>query len=305
MLHEISLRLAKQIEKKRRKEKLRRDLMQVKQDLHLKSAHLETLAARLAKEKIDVKKLERLGLTAVFYTILGSREEQLVKERQEVLKAELMYRQTRHQVEYLQGEEKMLERQLQDYTGVEAEYETLLQEKERLIRDPDQPDAAVYLARAEEIAHLEAQEKEVREAVRVGTHVLDQLDEIIQVLFQAERWGTWDMLGGGVLATAVKRARIDEARGLIHQIQAGLSQFNRELQDVQREVSTQLEMSSFDTFADYLMDGLIFDWVIQSRIRESLARVRETRERIAELIAKLKSTQTEVSRRRREIIETA
>ena len=114
MLPELNARLTKVVEQKRLKVKLEQDLHAVEKEYLEKSTRLETLRTQLDKEKVDVEKLERTSLTALFYSVLGSREQQLEKERQELLSAQLLYQQTKHQVDFLERESDRLLHQLEE-----------------------------------------------------------------------------------------------------------------------------------------------------------------------------------------------
>jgi len=108
MLQELSERLSIIIEQKRLKEKLEQDFLAVETELRDQLPRLYTLSSQLEKEKIDVEKLENVSLTYLFYSVLGSREQQLEKERQELLSIQLLYRQVKNQVEYLDQEKSRL-----------------------------------------------------------------------------------------------------------------------------------------------------------------------------------------------------
>ena len=112
MLPDLSVRLSNAIEGIRRKKKLQGDVVTVERELQTASSRLASLGALLAKEEIDVQKLERTSLTALFYSVLGSREEKLEKERQELLSVQLQYQQTKHQVAYLERELAHIQAQL-------------------------------------------------------------------------------------------------------------------------------------------------------------------------------------------------
>ena len=45
-----------------------------------------------------------------------------------------------------------------------------------------------------------------------------------------------------------------------------------------------INISSFDTFADYFFDGFIFDWIVQSKINDSLDRVINLDRKVEKLI---------------------
>jgi hypothetical protein len=289
MLQELGTRLSKVIEQKRLKQKLEQDLFNVATDLQDKSTRLASLGIQLEKEQVDVDKLEHTSLTALFYSVLGSREEQLEKERQELLSAQLRYQQAKHQVEFLQREQNSLLQRLDELSGIEAEYELLLSEKERLLRESNQLVASELLAFSEQIAHLNSEIKEFTEAIAAGNDVIVGLEQVIESLESAENWGTWDIFGGGLLSTAVKHSRIDDARDVISDVQIKMSQFKRELSDVQKNVELQIDIGGLESFADFFFDGLIIDWIVQSKIVQSLERSETARDVIIKSVKELEN----------------
>jgi hypothetical protein len=97
------------------------------------------------------------------------------------------------------------------------------------------------------------------------------------------------MLGGGMISTAMKHNRIDDARSAIHSAQRSLRQFEKELKDVQRDVSIHIEIGGLLTFADFFFDGLITDWMVQGRISDSLIQVNGKRSQIQTIVADLEA----------------
>jgi hypothetical protein len=131
--------------------------------------------------------------------------------------------------------------------------------------------------------------KEIGEAIHAGKAVISGLDQVIESLGSAEGWGTWDMLGGGFISTAIKHSRIDEARNGVQYVQTKMNQFKRELADVQKTIDLSINIGELATFADYFFDDLIFDWIVQSKIVDSLDRSRQARELINQTIGKLEN----------------
>jgi len=289
MLQELSRQLSDIAEQKRLKAKLEQDLKAVEEELGKTSLLLQTRTSELEKEQVDVEKLEQMSLTSLFYSVLGSRDEQLEKERQELLSTQLKHGQTKHQLEYLQRELSRLQERLEALKDIDARYESLLAEKERLLQQTNQAAAAQLLDFSKQAADINAELREITEAITAGNEVLADLDEVIDSLSSAEGWGTWDMLGGGLIATAIKHSRIDEARDHIHDVQAGISRFQRELADVQQYIDINIEISGFESFADYFFDGLIMDWIVQSKIEDSLSRAQDARTMIEQVIQQLES----------------
>ena len=102
MIESLDKRLTEVREKIRYKQKLEKDLLQIKESLAAEREKCANLEKQLLKEGRDVKKLESLSLTELFLTILGSKEAQLEKERQEYLAAKLRYDECRSEIDPLE-----------------------------------------------------------------------------------------------------------------------------------------------------------------------------------------------------------
>jgi SepF-like predicted cell division protein (DUF552 family) len=271
--------------------------------LREQSARLKALSAQLDKEKVDVEKLERTGLTAMFQAALGSREQQLEKERQDLLSTQLLYRQTSHQVEVLKQEKESLRAQLEGMQDVDADYELLLADYERFLQASKQVTAHQFTEYSQQAAYLGAEVKEISEAITAGNDVIADLDQLIRSLVCAESWGIWDTLGGGLVSTAIKHSSIEDARSSIDNIQAKMSRFIRELADVRKDVELKIDIGEFESFADFFFDGLIADWIVQSRIVESLERSKKARVVVAQAVMELEGQKKSAQRKEADIRE--
>ena len=90
-MEELNRRFMEVKEKMRIKQKLLSVLNDLEQKYIEEKSRFAKLENVLQKEGKDVKKLEGLSLTGLFFTILGSKEQQLEKERQEYLAVKLKY----------------------------------------------------------------------------------------------------------------------------------------------------------------------------------------------------------------------
>ncbi len=289
MLQELSERLSRIIEQKRLKAKLEHDLHAVEVELLDQSTRLASLGAQLAREKVDVQKLEHISLTFLFYSVLGSREQQLEKERQELLSAQLLHQQKKEQVQYLEREKGRLSDRLANLADLDSQYNLILSEKERYIQQSNQILAKELFALSEELANLNSELREITEAIEAGNNVLIDLEQVITSLKSAENWGIWDMLGGGFISDMIKHSHIDDARNSVTSAQKKISQFKRELADVGKDSEIQINIGDLTSFADFFLDGLIFDWIVQSKIEDSLAQSNNAKTIITRTIGKLES----------------
>ncbi len=298
MFKELNQRLIELKELQRQQLKLQFHLKDTLERLEQERAQVADLESSLDKEDRDVKQLENLSLKGLFYTVLGSKEEQLEKERQEFLAAKLKYDRSRYEVETLSREATELQNQLSSLGDIDARYQSVLAQKADLLAQSDDPQARKLLELTEQLADAQSENREIREASDAGRAALDGLRHIIDALQSASGWGVWDMLGGGLLATAAKHSRMDEARDAAYHVQDLLRRFRRELADVQGLSGTLVEeVGSFETFADYFFDGLIVDWVVQSKIDRSLDNAKNTYAQVAAILSRLQRRQKETKDR--------
>jgi hypothetical protein len=287
MLNNISQRIIEVNEKRGWKIKLEKDLVDVERKLAQEKTQFQVLEKRFTKEKLDVEKLEKLSLRAVFATILGSRDEQMDKERQEMLTVQMQYQQARKMVDSLVADQAYLKQQLSALKSLDAEYAQLLTNKEELIKSGDSVVARELVPLSEKIGAANLTIKELDEAIRAGQQVLAGLDEVNDALSKAENWGTWDMLGGGMLSTMIKHDHMDTAKDAANQVQLDMQRFQRELADVQREIAIDVELSGSERFLDFFMDGLMMDWIVQAHINNSQEQARQAHLKVRDLVQDL------------------
>jgi hypothetical protein len=301
-MEELNKALAEAQVQLRTAKRLRADLDATRESLRRQRLRLRGLKAVLDQEGADIARLEGLSLAGLFYTVLGSKEEQLAKEKQEYLAAKLRYDECQEAVSALEREAQDMKAQLRGLGDVEERYQSILARKEAAIREAGDETAARLARLAEEQANLSADRHELREAISAGQVVLAGLDEVVAALRSASNWGTWDILGGGTFATLAKHSRLDDARAAAHRVQQLLRRFQRELADVAAaEADLDIDVGSFATFADYFFDGLIADWVVQSRMSKSLESVMGVQRRVQETNRRLQRRMDEVRRRAGEI----
>jgi len=276
-------------ERLRTKRKLESSLREAGQSLGAERKRLRELSAVLAKEESDVRKLEGLSLTAMFHQFLGSKEDRLDKERQEVFAAKLKYDQCAHEVASLERDIENMTGRMAELGDPRSDYARALREKEARIQGPSRSD---IIRATEDLADLNSDIKEIEEAVAAGDEVIAALDRVIAGFKSAGNWGIADLIGGGIIITAVKHSKIDRAKAAIEDVQSRLGRFRRELADLRTrpDMPLSVEISSFEKFADYLFDGLIFDWIVQSKIRKSLQAAVDMRGKMEAVIRDLRGS---------------
>lgn len=249
---------------------------------------VQQLKEETYKEQLDVDQLENFSAAKLFYQIVGKLDERLEKEQAELYAAALRYDSARQELQSVEGELDSRRRELALLDGCEAEYERLLAEKARALReDPASPSARRLLALEERQARLSAREKELNEAILAGCDALSDIRAIEESLSSAEGWGTWDVFGGGLISDMAKYSHLDEAQRQINTLQRSLSRFRTELADVDIRVDIQIEVDSFLRFADYFFDNIFTDWAVLDRIRNTQSQVQQAGGSVRTLVSRL------------------
>ncbi|MGI6632337.1 MAG: hypothetical protein ACOX5M_04730 [Bacillota bacterium] len=268
------------------KKAVARKLKQARESLASERSRLAQLQAAMEREQKDVARLEGLSLAGLFYTVMGNKPAALDKEKQEFLTAKLRRDEAAASVKALEEDLEALTSRLAKMGNPEIQLERLLEKKEELVMAEGGAKARELLALDEERGRLLAERREVLEARDAGHRVESSLNEVLRSLESAQDWGMWDLLGGGLLATAAKHSNLDKARENVHRAQSDMRRFQRELGDI-GSVAEGFSIGGFERFADYFFDGLFVDWMVQSKINTSVDRTREQIGRIRSLVRSL------------------
>ncbi|WP_455684193.1 hypothetical protein [Thomasclavelia sp.] len=131
--------------------------------------------------------------------------------------------------------------------------------------------------------------KEVDEAIGAIDYTLGHLIEAQKYLHSASNWGVFDILGGGFFATMIKHEKIDDAKEALMMAKDSIKSLKKELLDVNEVIDVDLKLNDFLKLADYFFDGIVADWMVQSKIKDAQTQVDQAIEKLEEIKKCLKS----------------
>ncbi len=134
----------------------------------------------------------------------------------------------------------------------------------------------------------EIMRREMKEAMDAGERALTSLRNAQEKLNSAGNWGLFDMFGGGLFSTIMKRSKMDDAQQLMEAAKSDLKRFQRELKDVNIPLDLRMEVGSFLSFADFFFDGFVADYLVQSKISEAKEQVSDAIIRVEQILNELK-----------------
>ena len=255
--------------------KLRSQSQEANSRLKSKEERSVQLKQVLEKEYHDVEQLDKLNLTALFYSILANKDKKQEKERQEYLKAKLQYEEAIEEIKLIKRTVEQLRIEINLLKNSEEKYQLLLREKEEFLLSLEDESSKNLQGVIDDINAAALHIQEIEEVLQEAEPALHYLNETFNQLQSAESWGTFDMIGGGLLVTSIKHGKIDEARLGISKAQFYLDNLSRELRDVvlPTQLNESIDIGDFDSFGDYIFDGLIFDFIVQEKISKSRSHV--------------------------------
>ncbi len=256
------------------------------------------LVKQVDKESEDIETLKKTGVKSLFYKVLGSKEEQLEKERQEYLEANLRYDEARKSLELLEYERNILEGKIKAMPGTELRHKELLKKREEEIIASNPNLAAKINAIDAQITERQKMLYEVEEAMQVGRGANHLLEQVLVKLDQAVSWGQWDMAGRrGQMSGHMKLRQIDMAKDLAYKAKISLTQFEKELRDIYgpENFGLTVRIPTFSSFTDIFFDNLITDWIVQQKIQNTRAGVLGVRDKTQRLLITLKGTTPKIT----------
>ena len=134
----------------------------------------------------------------------------------------------------------------------------------------------------------EMMRQEMKEAIDAGERALTSLRMAQEKLNSAGNWGLFDMFGGGLFSTIIKRSKMDDASKLMETAKSDLKRFQKELKDVNVPLDMRMEVGSFLSFADFFFDGFVADYLVQSKISDAKEQVSDAIIRVEQILNELK-----------------
>ncbi len=272
-------------------------------ELAEKNRQADELESKMLQEHEDVEALENMSIKSVFRKILGDKEAQLEKERQEYLHAFMKFEEYKKTLDILEYEKGILQEKVGNAVDVADQIKTKLaiRKKEVMLNGSEV---------GKEISSLESEinryyyiRKECIEAIEVGNSAIGVMEEMMQSLRSAQSWGHWTRgnRSKGV-STAIKMTSVDKAKKLSHQAQQLLRIFSKELADIngQQNFNFRFDFGGFDSFLNIFFDNLISDWVVNKKIATALNSVVSTQSKVKRIVYSL---EVDVKKAEAEIIK--
>jgi hypothetical protein len=253
-------------------------------------AELALLRTRYEHEQQDAERLESLSLARVLASLRGAREDALARERAEAGAVRYRAAEAQARLEAVQRELAATRQRHDELAGAPAIYAGVLKLKEQQLSQSGDPRGRQLLALADERGRLQAELAEVTEAQQAAAAAGQALSAVRERLGSASAWSTYDtFFGGGVMASAVKHSRLDDAAAAAARADQCLAVLRTELADVGGLGLTapQLAVDAGTRFVDVWFDNIFSDLAMAGRISQARQNVDRSLEVVGEVGSRL------------------
>ena len=130
---------------------------------------------------------------------------------------------------------------------------------------------------------------QVNQALNLTNQLIAELDQAERQLSSARNWGFLDVLGGGLITDLIKHSKLNNAKSSMDRVNYLLQELRRALGGISMAGNYSMNVSGFETFADFFFDSGIVDVYMTAKIMSSLNEVRNLKNRCYELRSRLSS----------------
>lgn len=282
-----------------RSEQLQKRLQNLyKQREALAAQEAELREARL-DEAEDVENLEGRSLARFIYSLTGSLDDKLEKERAEARAAAVKHDSVVRELEDLDDDIAETGAELRELSGCEVRYSEAIHLRAAELKVSGSSVGGKLRELERTRSAMEERRREAQEAVSAGERALAAANEVVYSLEDSSDMATLDLFTDSFFVNMAKYSSIDEAQGHIERLRMALRRFDTELADVGD--SLNVNIGDFLGFADFFFDGLFADLASKGRIDVTLDRAYDVEQRINSSLERLRALQSDCDRRIEEL----
>ena len=252
MYNEINKKLEKLKEFIKLKKSLKEEVNILEDQLEKDEKKLYDLEKDLKKEKKDVDNLNKFSVSNIIATVLNNKENKLEKEEQEYLIVKSKYDELLANINILKKDLVSKRNKLKTLDNCEEEYNKVINEKIKLIKDYGSYDAKEKILNLDKrINNIINESRKIKEVYEVGKKLIREVSYAKDELKNAKNWGILDIVGGDMMSSIVKHNKIKKANDKFYKIKELISSFNKELGDIKLNnisfstITVTLDLSSF------------------------------------------------------------
>ncbi|MCL2619480.1 MAG: MICOS complex subunit MIC60 [Defluviitaleaceae bacterium] len=232
-------------------------------------SHIDDDIAKLLRqyqrEKRDVERIERDGLSAFLLRLVGRYEDKLEKEQQQEIDAKLAYDKAKIHRQHLIEEELTLHQKV-----------VQLKDEEKALSSEFDARRKKLAGRATEHCDIINKMTDIEEAQRTIKQIGVTVEDVIGSLNSAKGWATFDMFTrGGILTHISKYSHLDEAEAVFYTLSSQMKRLTAQLKGMHYVSMPEFNgISKTERAIDFWFDNIFTNISVREQIVDNLTAVR-------------------------------
>ncbi|MCL2236602.1 MAG: hypothetical protein FWB98_09225 [Defluviitaleaceae bacterium] len=254
---------------------------------------IASLLRKYEREKRDVERMERDGLSAFLLRLVGRYEDKLEKEQQQEIEAKLAYDKAKARRVHLLEEEQNLSKRIYELKAEQATLQAEFDARRKKLA-----------GRATEHCDVVSQMAEAQDAKNAIKHIEVTVRNVIRSLDSARGWATFDMFTrGGILSHIAKYSHLDEAEEAFYTLSAQMKDLAGRLEGM-----LYLSVPSFNAICrtermvDFWFDNIFTDMSVKGQISDNLNVVENLERDLHDAYNSLTNRLSELEKQEEEIL---
>ncbi len=281
-----------------KRKKLQNTRIELDKQLKKRSEDLEHASKVLQDANNDVLKLEGFSMQSLLAIITSSKQEKLEIERAEAYAAKLKYNQIVDDIERIEYQRNSVSNELDSMQGVQDEFNELMLQKEKLLQENFLNSQVMKSDIENQINDLKQYLIEINEAKYVADEVYELVQQIKKSLSSASGYSTWDLVGGGLIASSLKHQKMTDAGENAKILHNKLNDLRFELADVATTSDNfTVDISNMLYFTDVFFDNIFTDLATASKISKAMQCIDETDIKVKDIISNLNVLDKDIQQR--------
>ncbi|NRB49129.1 MAG: hypothetical protein HRU41_15750 [Saprospiraceae bacterium] len=263
-----------------RKQKIKTHLQHLHVIIGQKEEELVEVTTLLDQEQEDLDALEGKNIYSIFQYLLGNKQQELEKAKQEYLAAYVKYNALISNLEDLREERAVLEKSYSSLHAIDEQFETLMKEKMSLLNQGKKLPAG-FDKLTEKIANYRSKIRELEQTIKKGISAKKYLHKVMLGLQQIEHWGNVPPLE---VPSRIDK-KVERINKDIYVANNYLQKYEDELSDISDlfQLDYQREVNQLEFFLDQFIDCLITDWIVKHKIHNAFHLVVNIMDKITRL----------------------
>lgn len=253
------------------------------------------------KETQDTELTKGSSLAVFFYHVICKTDGKPEKEKAEAYAAAVKYDVVSYELGMVECDIRCMEEELYELHGCKERYDRAMEEKREVIQQKEIFFADRILRIQENIVRLKVRKRELEELILAGQDILYTLEEFLETLDDAKKWGMKEFFVESSLFDDEKCEILDAGQDRLEELQVQFGRFYAELADinVKTEGRIKKEESLLD-FANVFLDNLLTDLIVFDTICQSEKYTEEVKTQLENILAQLEFMRGTMIRQQRE-----